>query len=226
MENDVSHVFTEIILNVLFPNFIELNQWNCSGYGNKKLFNLLKIRDYNLNPKIIHWSGALKPWHSKYIYLKELWEYYLNDKINGIYLLYYDDNTNSNKYLLESISKISYNLIPKNVFDENNNKQVSKFEYYKKMIEKLGSNNFYLILDSYNTVVLNFNYTIINFMLQKNVEILTNNSKLSQKLYLINHYLEKEMILSNFILKNVITLKVIKYFLISLTLVKILTLLF
>ena len=66
LNNDVSHVFTEILLNVMFQNFISLDaSWNCSGYGNKKLYPLLKLRDRNLNPKIIHWSGCLKPWHNK-----------------------------------------------------------------------------------------------------------------------------------------------------------------
>ena len=44
MLNDVSHVFTEILLNVMFPNFITLDPaWNCSGYGNPKFFNILNL---------------------------------------------------------------------------------------------------------------------------------------------------------------------------------------
>ena len=69
-----------------------------------------------MNPKIPHWSGGCKPWSNEDIFKQKLWNYYLNDTINGIYLLYYSDNSSINKHFLNSISKVSYNLIPLNVF--------------------------------------------------------------------------------------------------------------
>lgn len=180
MSNDISHVFTEILLNVMFPKFIPLNPaWNCSGYGTPHLYSIIKVRDYGFNPKILHWSGGCKPWSNKEIFKQKLWQYYLNDSANGIYLLYYDDYSNTSKYLLNSLNKISYNLIPKNVFKLNHNKEISKLECYKMMIEELGTDNYYLILDTYTNLVLNFDYNILDFMLENKIKILSNNSKKS-----------------------------------------------
>ena len=54
MKEDICHTFTEAILNALFPNFIQLDpSWNCSGYGNNKFYYILRIRDCNINKKII-----------------------------------------------------------------------------------------------------------------------------------------------------------------------------
>ena len=187
MSNDISHVFTEILLNVMFPKFIPLDPaWNCSGYGTPHLYPIIKTRDYNMNPKILHWSGGCKPWSNKDIFKQKLWNYYLNDTINGIYLLYYSDNSSINKHFLNSISKVSYNLIHLNVFklkknkDVNYNYQLSKFKYYKKMIDIIGKRNYFLVLEPSNHLVLNFDYRIIDSMLEKNIDIYCLNSNKNQ----------------------------------------------
>lgn len=90
LENDICHTFTEAILNTLFPNFIQLDpSWNCSGYGNNKWYYILKLRDSNYKPKIIHWSGPTKPWHKKNIYQENLWYNFFN---NNLLDLSFDDD--------------------------------------------------------------------------------------------------------------------------------------
>ena len=82
LNHKFTHQFTEPIMNGVFDNFIPLeSSWNCSGYGNKNLYPLIKLRDFNIIPKIIHWSGPTKPWHFNDVYKQELWNYYNNEMI-------------------------------------------------------------------------------------------------------------------------------------------------
>jgi lipopolysaccharide biosynthesis glycosyltransferase len=183
MSNDISHVFTEILLNVMFPKFIPLDPaWNCSGYGTPHLYPIIKTRDYNMNPKILHWSGGCKPWSNKDIFKQKIWNYYLNDKTNGVYLLYYDDQLNNEKtkYLLNSIKEISYNLIVINLFeyekvlniDFTQRKDIKRYLCLKHFIDVKGSDNYYFVVEPYNTILLKFDYEIIDYIEDNNVKIL------------------------------------------------------
>ncbi len=190
IDNCITHTtltLTEPILNCLFPNFIQLNpSWNCSGYGNKKLYLLLKLRDYNIKPKIIHWSGSLKPWHKLNVYMEKLWNYYFKETNNFIYVLYYDNNISNgkSKMMLNSLEKLSFNLIPINVhqyekflkLDPTIGINIKRHYCVKYFIQKNSKNSYYIFVDAYDVLFINFNYKIINYMEENNIKILYQNN--------------------------------------------------
>ena len=40
---------------------------------------MFKLRDYNITPKIIHWSGQCKPWYNINVPYQKLWDSYNNN---------------------------------------------------------------------------------------------------------------------------------------------------
>jgi len=189
LDNDISHLFTETLLNILFPNFIELDpSWNCSGYGQNKFYYFLRLRDYNLKPKIIHWSGHLKPWDVSNVYKKDIWDFYFKTKLNYIYLLYYDNNPSNgiSKFFIDSVNKLNYNLVLHNVAQYDNIIDCDKSiginlrRHYciKYFIEKKGIENIYLFTDAYDIFFTNFDYRIIEYILENKIKILYQNSTL------------------------------------------------
>ncbi len=198
LNNDISHLFTETLLNMLFPNFLELDpSWNCSGYGQNYLYYLLKLRDCNIDPKIIHWSGNQKPWKNYNVYKKRLWQYYLNENRYFIYLLYYDNNPSNDraKLFLDSVNDLNFNIVPHNVHQYEKNldinstlgRNIKRHFCVKYFIEKNGLDNYYIFTDAYDIIFVNFNYKIIDYIEENNIKILYQNSTLG---YSINIFSE------------------------------------
>lgn len=187
VDNSITHSFTEPILNCLFPNFIQLDPaWNCSGYGNNKWYYLLKLRYYNIEPKIIHWSGHMKPWHNLNVYKEKLWKYYLNEDRQFVYLLYYDDNpTNGRaKLFLDSVKNLTFNLVPHNVqqyekyikFDLNLGRNIKRHFCVKYFIENNALDNYYIFTDAYDIYFVNFDYRIFDYIEENNIKVLYQNN--------------------------------------------------
>lgn len=189
IDNNISHTFTEPILNCLFPNFIPLDPaWNCSGYGSKKWYYLLKLIYYNIEPKIIHWSGHMKPWHNLNVYKEKLWKYYLNENRQFVYLLYYDDNPKNGqaKLFLESVKNLNFNLVPHNVyqyekfikFDIKFGRNIRRHYCIQYFINNRGLDNYYFFSDAYDIYFIKFNYKIFEYMEENKIKVLYQNNSL------------------------------------------------